>query len=777
MGNDKKNSFSFDDDPGALENNVDFSFDDVPVLGKKKGESFDTLFQEQGDEGRREPRSPEERAAASFEALLTGDTPNDRMEEAFAEAERERETDDSDVVHVGSRRRAKRKTLILIGVGVALFSLFVLVLALFAPSESGPGASEADKKEKLRKQKAELAKAREKQRIDSMLKSAGELLAAEKPDEALSIFNQVLSKDSRNALAKAGEGRCLAAMGKSAEAKTILESAIDSKTKDPVAYVVLARILLDENPTENADKAKAVLMSALEKFPKNKNLASLVVGMAKKLGDDEVVAKALSGLNVSDLDLEGIKIFGSIKAKSSRARARKIYLYGARRFKSFDLYMLAVDMSDTSNESIEILEDALKVLKGEDAANKGVLLLRLAQEAMAEGDEKKAIKALDDISDISALDHDAKAALLHMRMKLAKKEDVKEVALAILRAAPKDTRLGVEVQRALEARLSREEVFETFSRWQAEHPGNPVAEFLYAKSLGPLDDAIDAYKKALVADPTFFEPNLELGKLYMTRKKWDVAERYLAKCVEMRKDDIGVRRLWAMCVARRGKGKQALEMMSAYLDKLGLDSAGKAAQLIDIALVLPSPADADEVLADLKSDPKRMALYREKNAERKLLFGGAEDSDFKGARTGAFRRYHILYLLTKGCEKKVLMMPTPKEDFPEFWKTFLARKWKLKSWKNNAWLLVERAAKDPSRKIEGLIAEMWLGKLSPEDAEKRLPVIPPEKLALFYFVLGDAYLAEGQSAKAYIRFRRALAAPRSVERGVVRYFIKKYKGM
>ena len=770
MGNDKKKSFSFDDDPGALESNLDFTFDDVPVLGKDKDKSYDALFQEPGDEEDGGTISESDRAAASFEALLAGDEPSDRMEDAVSM------DSGGGRARGGSRRRAaKRKMLILAGVGVALLGGLVIAGVFFMSSGAKTEAS-ATVKEMTPERRASLEKAKKKRKLDSMLKEAEDFLAMEKPDGALPVYKKVLLEDPRNTLAKAGVGRCLVAMGNVGEAKKILEAAVDANVKDPLAYVVLARVLLDEDSTENADKVKAILMSALGKFPKDKRLALAAVDMARELGDDEVATKAFEFLNVSDLDLEGIKTLGALDAETSRGRARKSYLYGARRFKSFELYLLAVDMSDTPSEKMEILEDALKVLKDDEDVHKDVLRLALAKAAEMDGDDAKAVKVLDEIADLSGVDHDSKMDFLHLRMKLAK-DGVAKAALAVLRVAPSDTRLGIEVQRELAKRLPEEKVFEIFSRWQAEHPGNPVAEFLYAKSLGNLNEAIDAYKKALLANPAFYEANLELGKLYMARKKWNLAERFLKKCVKLKKGDIEARRLLALCMARRGKGREALMMMSDFLGKRGLDAPARAAELIDIALVLPNPTEADKLLADLKKDPKYTLLYYEKNAKRKLLFGGASDADFTEPKSGKFRQYYILYLLSKGSERKVLMMPTPKDEFPEFWKTYLARKRKLKSWRSNAQLLVEKSAKDPAKKIEGLIAEMWLGKLSPEDAEKKLSVIPTEKLTLFYFMLGDAYLAKGQSAKAYIRFRRAEAAPRSVETGAVKCFIKHCKGM
>jgi len=63
---------------------------------------------------------------------------------------------------------------------------------------------------------------------------------------------------------------------------------------------------------------------------------------------------------------------------------------------------------------------------------------------------------------------------------------------------------------------------------------------------------------------------------------------------------------------------------------------------------MQSPTEADRLLSDLKSAPKYNDLYREKKAERNLLFGGSSDSDFRGRKTTALRRTMILYLLSKG---------------------------------------------------------------------------------------------------------------------------------
>jgi tetratricopeptide (TPR) repeat protein len=357
---------------------------------------------------------------------------------------------------------------------------------------------------------------------------------------------------------------------------------------------------------------------------------------------------------------------------------------------------------------------------------------------------------------------------LHVRLGT---KDMTSVISRVLKARPEDVELGLDTQRVLSASLTPNEMVDAYGAWQAENSDNSVANFLYAKALGTLDSAVELYKRAVRLNPSFYEANLELARLYMARKRWSGAERCLVKCVEQRGADVEPKRLLAICQARRGKGAEAMGTLCAAMEKLQASPGEKAAAAIDVALLLPSPKDADRFLADLKADPKYNTLYREKNAERKLLYGGISDSDFRGLKTKVLRRYYRLYLLSKGRKKDVLIMPTPKEDFPEFWKVYLMRCMRFKAWRKNAEALYKKTANSDAL-TEHLIVGMWLDKISPEKAEGKLSSIPPGKEALFYFMLGDAYREKKKSAKAYINFRRAKIAPRSVEKSAVLRLLK-----
>ena len=767
--NSNKGSFSFDDDPGAMDDkNVDFTFSDIPVLGKEKGNIDTSMFDIPVAGGK-----SDDPALASFEALLATDAPSDSsdgmspQEMAATATATNMEVDIEKVRSVKQAKRKKRKLMLVVArvvAAVVFLGLALILVLVFFGSGKSEGRGDAVSKETpedraAKKKKAELA---------SLMKSARALLSKGAHKPAMAKFKKALILESKNPDAHAGVATCLEAAGEVDKAEKEFRLAIKGGVGDSLAYTGLARILLSKNALEDA---RLVLSQGGERFPGDKALARVALDCARKTGDDELALQGLSSMDLSDLDKESIKFYADLKAKDSPAKALKIYLYGAKKFMDFNLFSLAASLADTSDKKVDILETALKAFKkkGEDK-HFDVLNLALAEARLDDGDDDGAKEALNAIKDLSKFDSNQCVRFVELHSKLGT-EDMGAVVLKVLKARPNDMGLGLATRAILSKSLSQMDVLDVYGRWQSENPGSAVANFLYAKALGPLDMALDIYRKALRCDPSFYEANLELGKLYMARKRWRDAEKLLLKCVELRKDDVAPKRLLALCLARRGKAPKAMAMLNEAMDRRKASPAEKAAAAIDVALLFPNPREADKLLADLKKDPKFRKLYLEKKAERDLIYGGATDADFRGPSTPTLRRYHRLYLLARGKNKKVLVMPTPKEDFPEFWKIYLMRKMRFKSWRKNAELFYKKSVTAEAI-AEHLIVGMWLGKITPEEAEKKLSCVPPEREALFYFMLGDAYKEKKNPAKAYINFKRAKAAPQSVEKPAVLRLIK-----
>ena len=145
---------------------------------------------------------------------------------------------------------------------------------------------------------------------------------------------------------------------------------------------------------------------------------------------------------------------------------------------------------------------------------------------------------------------------------------------------------------------------------------------------------------------------------------------------------------------------------------------------------------------------------------------------FANAKSGELRQYSMLNKLAAGKEKEVLMMPTPKEEFPDFWKVFIARSRNFKNWEKNAKKLYEKNKTNPNPTIK-IITDIWLNKIKLKDAETMLDRIPFEDEALFYMILAEEYLRLGKRLKANIKYRRAKTCGQNIYSGVIDYYSRK----
>ena len=83
---------------------------------------------------------------------------------------------------------------------------------------------------------------------------------------------------------------------------------------------------------------------------------------------------------------------------------------------------------------------------------------------------------------------------------------------------------------------------------------------------GNMDKAIEAYQRALKADPTLYEAALYLGDAYKTKKEFDKAGEWYAKAIAINPERETAYRYWGTALYQQGKTKESGEKrMEAYL--------------------------------------------------------------------------------------------------------------------------------------------------------------------------------------------------------------------
>lgn len=757
MADDKfNNDFSFDNDPGKMNeiDDVDFTFSDIPILGSEKDKKESFSFDQLPD--------GEDASIASFEALLQ-ETPDDTDEDVQS-----RTTIGIDRVKSGRKAKEKKKLI----KKIIIASAAVVVLLMIAGGVYLILANAAAKaKEKAAQltpaQKQELKVKLLKEEIAQIIVDGEKKFKAGKTQESLDIYESVLTLDSTNPIAFTSIAKCYQSLGDNKKAQEYYKLALDDKRVDAKPFVALAQILNKEN---NLSSVIELLQKGVLKFPEEKSLLIPLADAYYASGDENEALETYKKIPKASLQKKSLKSYAKLMQAESETDAKKLFVYIANKFRDFDAYCSAADLSSDNDGKIQILGDAVAALKNSSNLDNAKFMLATV---LVDNDENS--KALELINEINVKKLDVKycESLLGLAQKASEKDvDIKVLLKKLLAGHPKDLLLLIEIQQQLLESHGAKVVLTIFGDWWNKNQNNAIANFLYGNAFGSSSYGKKYFKKAVSINPKLYQANMALGKIAMNEKSWLEAEKAFLACFKSSKFSNEAHAYYALARLKNGKKSIAIDEYSAFLDTQGVAPSSKAVKLIPLALLLSSSTRADAYLSIIKSDPSLRKEYKKFVAKKELMFGGNNSAIFTGKKEGEFRKYYILYMLSKGKSKEILLMPTPPEEFPEFWKVFIAREKNLKMWKKGAQLLFEKN-KNSSNITLKIILRLWLGKITIKEAEEKFSRIPFEEEALFYLILAEEYKRKGMKTKAKMKFIRAKKLDRNIYSSVVDYYSKR----
>jgi len=749
----KNNSFSFENDPGKLSGDDDatFTFTDIPVLGtdrKKDLFSFEDL-----------PDTEPDPSLASFEALLT-DQPI--TEEPATDFDPAASTVD-EVKRVITTRSSKQKKKIIIAVA-SLAGILVLIFTASAIfSSPSPSQKEEQAKILTPAEKAAIAKKKQQKKIIAMLKRAESELELDDPQQSIASFKSILKINSKQADAYTGLGKCYEKLKNIEEAETNYQKAIDLNSQKSVPYTALAKIWIRKKKTEQAMK---LLQKAHSKFSGDSEIASILADLYYKKGDTDQALEAYRSIKrKSDMSEDAIKQFGSLLEDDSPAKAEGLYMFAGKKFKNSVFFIKAASMAKSPSAKIKLLKKALKILPDNDK-NLDELKFMLAQAYIDDENKYEASETLKDI-DLTKLDKKQCGELIPLATASGIK-DIKGYCLKLLESNTEEIALQEAILKELAKTQSPEKLLEIYSSWWTAHTNEPVANYLYAMTLGDSLAAKKYFRTAIALNPQFYEALIELAKIDIKTNNTYAAIKSIKKAIALKKDKITPHKLLAIAKIKKGDEKKAIEEYAKFINSKNYKESEKALQLLEPAMMMKTSTYANKYLAQLKQDPAMLQEYREYNIKKKLIFGGASDSDFRGIKTGLIRKYYIIYLLSKGRLDSLMRLHTSKKEFPEFWKIYLMRKKGMNTWKTLANLFYEKNSRTGDPAIL-LIISMWQGNTTVEDAEKQINRLSQDKRGIVYALIAEEYVRQKKMTKAIIRFKKAMRAPKSIYNGAIKY--------
>jgi tetratricopeptide (TPR) repeat protein len=780
--------FSFDRDPGSLQESgeLDFTFSDVPVLGQdaklKEKFSFDHK-----PESPRAAQDAQDAALASFEQMLRESPPTNSGEESGPPSDVSHGIDEGFLLEQRERWQRKvqqafrqrslaitTKLAYVLGPLLVLAGLIYLATSLWFRYQ----AEEDAKRNYVSPPKRPLMDRREtdearklKEAMERALAEADEAVTKGEPGRAVAIYRDLAPRGFFKAgFLQPRLGRALARLGETDAALAAYREAIAAGPMEAGVFAEAASLL---NKAGQYAESTEALKTGLAAFPEDASLHAMLAETSYAQGDAATALASFKNLKRGDMSEHQLDIYGRLLvAGGQRDEARKVFFFSAKRFNSFPAYLAATEMADRPQDRIEVMAHASGALA--DARERNTALTVLAKHLHEAGKTEEAKKQLAMVNPAQMLAAHVPGFLETCFQVGMTEEQVSEVMGRIHQGFPDSLAVHMAIQDVLVEVRQPSLMLRLYGEWWATSPGSASANYLYGRALKTGPDALERFAKATQLDADMVEAWQALADLHFMAKRWAQAEQAYAAWVRLRPDDGEARYRLALVNLYAGHGAESIEDYARYLQTTTMPERGQVLRLLDLAQRLPTPDLAERYLARLRAMPGTAEEARVQELRTKLFFGRLTDQDFADVVPRRAREIQQLHLLARGKLREVLMMPTPPEEFPEFWKVFLCRLSDIE-WQDNAERLIDRhrGSADPTVTILG---NLWLGRIPLDEARAMNDRIPPDQEPLFYFILAEEYRRQNNAVGAKICYTRALAGRPNPLTRVIEHFNRPRRG-
>ncbi len=136
---------------------------------------------------------------------------------------------------------------------------------------------------------------------------------------------------------------------------------------------------------------------------------------------------------------------------------------------------------------------------------------------------------------------------------------------------------------------------------EALPPGHPPVENTEPPQDAELDQQVKSLTTMLADDPDNVEVVTALGNLFFDHSRWDEAQRWYRKALELKPGDVNVMTDYAVVLRNLGKGQEALDILNTVLAKDPGHWQALYNKVIVLNFDLHRHADAIEELKKLES--------------------------------------------------------------------------------------------------------------------------------------------------------------------------------
>lgn len=486
-----------------------------------------------------------------------------------------------------------------------------------------------------------------------------------------------------------------------------------------------------------------------------------------KLDMPKETLAAFRRLNKQCLTQEQLQVFAKLLMEENDTKeAFKVYLFLGQNFRDMKSLYKASQVAPNPKLKIAVLTELVGKTRGQ--ANWDQYKMLLGEEMLAQGQKREALKVLDSIN-TGRLSPESSLKFIKVMAGFEKSASLLEACESIIKSNYlKNFTVQKEIRDILLATNKTALAEKLFKKLALATPDNPVTNFMYASVAHGTENKIQYYNKTLTINSDFYPALMDLGKLYCDAGQWDEALKKFKKCSRLKPDSKEPRYWMAIVQIRENPSEKPLQNYAAFLANANTPEPEKLKEMISLAHYLPNDRKAMEYLVLMSKYPEMKTFMELQTIRTKLIYGTLKDNDFAGKKGGEIKKYRILYLLSQGRIKDVMMMPTLKSEFPEYWKVFICWRKNISSWRGNTQLL---EFKHPNNTIYILSSKLWQWEISPADAEKQINNITYEQKPLLFLMMAERYRKDGNKVKSSIFYQTSIKFKQpNIYKGVAEYF-------
>lgn len=579
---------------------------------------------------------------------------------------------------------------------------------------------------------------------------ADKLMASGKTKDAQAIFRKLAATQWRKADIQVKLGECHEKVGDASGALKYYSKAVSLGYRGSPHPA----ILVATNQYKNAHYAKVILtLRIISKiFPKDENMAALLGSAYFKTGNLKKAFEFFNKTNPNRLSKKQMRAYAALIEKlGEKKKAFRIYLTLAKAYGDENAFIRAEKLAPDAATRTYLLSQLISKYK--NTPRGALYTVQLAERMFFNENTKAALSLLSGL-DPNLLDKEGAEKLLGMISRFRKAPILLNECHEMVEKYFSDDCLFQErLMRTLIEEGHYEFCREFFKQQYARYSKNALSNYMFALFQTSNTERMELYEKALALNPVFFKAAMALGKLYITNQQWAKARSQFFKCLRIVPNSMKAHYYLAIVDIKISDSPSAMTKYESFLKRTGIKEADRLRELVSLSQYMKTSKMTNAYLDQAARFPELAAFVQEQKIKTKFIYSTIKESDFSNPIPSRLKYYYQMYLISHGESMRMMMIPTRRKDFPEFWKVFICWRTGVKSWENSAKLLLKR---DKSNKLISGIVKLWQKRISPQDASPLIDDLPYEDKPLMAIMVAEVYYREGRIYNSEIFFKQAL---------------------